>query len=60
MVSKLAHDVSSYLYPTLQSSKHGRDEDAPPIGGPVRPHCSAAPTVIEGIGESPHLADFVL
>jgi hypothetical protein len=29
--SKVAHDVSPYLYPTLQSIKHGGDEDAPPI-----------------------------
>lgn len=29
--AKIAHDVSPYLYPTLQSIKHGGDEDAPPI-----------------------------
>jgi len=29
--SKVAHDVSPYLYPTLQSIKHGGDEDARPI-----------------------------
>ena len=31
MASKLAHDVSPYLYPTMQSVRHGGDEDAAPI-----------------------------
>jgi hypothetical protein len=31
MAAKVAHDVSPYLYPALQSIKHGGDEDAPPI-----------------------------
>ena len=29
--SKIAHDASPYLYPSMQSIKHGGDEDAPPI-----------------------------
>lgn len=29
--SKIAHDVSCYLYPALQSIKHGGDENAAPI-----------------------------
>jgi hypothetical protein len=29
--SKIAHDVSGWLYPALQSVKLGGDEDAPPI-----------------------------
>src|SRR5215469_1928582 len=29
--SKIAHDVSPWLYPALQSIKLGGDEDAPPI-----------------------------
>ena len=29
--SKIAHDVSPWLYPTLQSIKLGGDEDAPPM-----------------------------
>src|SRR5215469_14009167 len=29
--SKIAHDVSHWLYPTLQSIKHGGEEDAAPI-----------------------------
>jgi hypothetical protein len=29
--SKLAKDVSGYLYPALQSIKHAGDEDSPPI-----------------------------
>jgi hypothetical protein len=31
MASKLAHDVSPYLYPTQQAIKHGGEEDAAPI-----------------------------
>jgi hypothetical protein len=31
MASKLAHNVSPYLYPTMQSIRHGGDEDAPPL-----------------------------
>ena len=31
MASKLAHDVSPYLYPAMQSVRHGGDEDAAPI-----------------------------
>jgi hypothetical protein len=29
--SKIAHDVSPWLYPALQSIKLGGDEDGPPI-----------------------------
>jgi hypothetical protein len=28
---KIAHDIAPYLYPTLQSIKHGGEEDAAPI-----------------------------
>jgi hypothetical protein len=31
MAAKVAHDVSPYLYPALQSIKHGGDENAAPI-----------------------------
>jgi hypothetical protein len=31
MASKLAHDVSPYLYPTQQAIKHGGEEDGAPI-----------------------------
>jgi hypothetical protein len=31
MASKLAHDVSPYLYPTQQALKHGGEEDGAPI-----------------------------
>jgi hypothetical protein len=31
MASKLAHDVSPYLYPAMQSVRHGGEEDAAPI-----------------------------
>ena len=29
--SKIAHDVSPWLYPTQQSVRHGGEEDAAPI-----------------------------
>jgi hypothetical protein len=29
--SKIAHDASAWLYPTLQAIKLGGDEDAPPL-----------------------------